>query len=89
MILFIVSIYFFLHTANNFNEWLTLKTGLKTWLDKMHSGLLGFFFGIFLVQRNYKEETAPLVITGILGVLYLVIGFLIFKTIRFIKQLLS
>lgn len=36
--------YFFLHTANSFNEWLTLKTGLKAWLDKMHSGLLGFFF---------------------------------------------
>jgi len=43
-ILFIISMYFFLHTANNFNEWLTLKTGLKTWLDKTHSGLLGFFF---------------------------------------------
>lgn len=43
-ILFIVSMYFFLHTANSFNEWLTLKTGLKAWLDRMHSGLLGFFF---------------------------------------------
>ena len=42
--LFIVSMYFFFKTANNFNEWLTLKTGLKTWLDKMHSGLLGFLF---------------------------------------------
>lgn len=36
--------YFFFITANNFNEWLTLKTGLKTWLDKTNSGLLGFLF---------------------------------------------
>jgi CysZ protein len=38
--------YFFFKTANNFNEWLSLKTGLKTWLDKMNSGLLGFLFTV-------------------------------------------
>ena len=43
-ILFFVSMYFFFKTANSFNEWITLKTGLKTWLDKMNSGLLGFLF---------------------------------------------
>src|SRR5262249_31993758 len=45
-ILFLVSMYFFFKTANNFNEWLSLKTGLKAWLDKMNSGLLGFLFTI-------------------------------------------
>jgi len=45
-ILFFVSMYFFFKTANNFNEWLSLKTGLKAWLDKMNSGLLGFLFTI-------------------------------------------
>ena len=43
-ILFIISMYFFNQTANSFIEWLSLKTGLKTWLDKMHNGLLGFVF---------------------------------------------
>jgi CysZ protein len=43
-ILFIVSMYFFGLTANSFIEWLSLKTGLKTWLDKNDSGLLGFLF---------------------------------------------
>ena len=42
--LFFVSMLYFIHTANSFNEWLTLKTGLKTWLDKMDSGILGFLF---------------------------------------------
>lgn len=45
-ILFMISMYYFGHTANNFIEWLSLKTGLKTWLDKMNSGWLGFFFTI-------------------------------------------
>jgi CysZ protein len=44
MILFVVSMYYFNQTANAFIEWLSLKTGLKTWLDHMKSGLLGFFF---------------------------------------------
>lgn len=43
-VLFFVSMYYFIHTANNFNEWLTLKTGLKAWLDKINSGILGFLF---------------------------------------------
>jgi len=36
--------YFFGLTANSFIEWLSLKTGLKTWLDKNGTGLLGFLF---------------------------------------------
>ena len=36
--------YYFGHTANNFIEWLSLKTGLKKWLDSIDSGWLGFFF---------------------------------------------
>ena len=43
-VLFILSMYFFGRTANNFIEWLSLKTGLKAWLDKTGSGLLGFLF---------------------------------------------
>lgn len=43
-ILFLISMYYFNKTANNFIEWLSLKTGLKTWLDGMRSGLLGFLF---------------------------------------------
>ena len=36
--------YYFGHTANNFIEWLSLKTGLKKWLDSIDNGWLGFFF---------------------------------------------
>ena len=45
-ILFIISMYFFSRTANTFIEWLSLKTGLKTWLDKYGTGLLGFLFTV-------------------------------------------
>ncbi len=45
-ILFMISMYYFAHTSNNFIEWLTLKTGLKNWLDKLDSGWMGFFFTI-------------------------------------------
>ncbi len=41
-ILFVVSMYFFGQSASSVIEWLSLKTGLKTWLDKMNSGFLGF-----------------------------------------------
>ena len=43
-ILFVFSMYYFGHTANNFIQWLSLNTGLKKWLDKIDSGWLGFFF---------------------------------------------
>ena len=39
-----ICMYYFGHTANNFIEWLSLKTGLKKWLDSIDSGWLGFFF---------------------------------------------
>lgn len=42
--LFIVLIIFFGKTANHFTDWLSVKTGLKTWLDKSGSGLLKFIF---------------------------------------------
>jgi CysZ protein len=45
-ILFIISMYFFGKTANTFIEWLSLKTGLKTWLDKYGTGFLGFLFTV-------------------------------------------
>jgi CysZ protein len=57
-LLFIISIYFFGKTANTFIEWLSLKTGLKTWLDKNGNGLLGFFFAfagimLWLIQMLF------------------------------------
>jgi CysZ protein len=57
-ILFIISMYFFGRTANGFIEWLSLKTGLKTWIDKNGTGLLGFFFAfagimLWLIQMLF------------------------------------
>jgi CysZ protein len=57
-ILFIISMYFFGVTANSFIEWLSLKTGLKTWLDKNGSGFLGFLFAfggimLWLIQMLF------------------------------------
>lgn len=43
-VLFMVSMYYFSKTANNFTEWLTLKVGLKSWLDGIQNSFLGFFF---------------------------------------------
>ena len=43
-ILFIIGMYFFSQTSSNFIEWMALKTGLKSWLDRLNSGLLGFLF---------------------------------------------
>lgn len=36
--------YFFSRTSSDFIEWMALKTGLKSWLDRMNDGLLGFVF---------------------------------------------
>ena len=44
--LFIVSMIFFSKTATSFIEWLTLKAGLKNWLDKMQSSFLGILFAL-------------------------------------------
>jgi CysZ protein len=57
-LLFIISMYFFGRTANSFIEWLSLKTGLKTWLDKNGNGLLGFLFAfagiiLWLIQMLF------------------------------------
>ncbi len=43
-ILFVVGMYYFSQTSSAFIEWLSLKTGLKTWLDHLNSGFLGFLF---------------------------------------------
>ena len=42
--LFIIGMYFFSHTSSDFIEWMVLKTGLKTWLDRFNSSFLGFLF---------------------------------------------
>lgn len=54
-VLFVVSMLFFYKTSASFIEWMSLKTGLKSWLEKTHSGLLGFVFTfwnlvLFLLQ---------------------------------------
>jgi CysZ protein len=43
-ILFMVSMYFFGKSATGAIEFLSLKTGLKTWVEKMQSGWMGFLF---------------------------------------------
>ncbi len=43
-VLFIIGIYLFSSTSSNFIEWIALKTGLKSWLDKENSGFMGFIF---------------------------------------------
>lgn len=41
-----IGMYFFSKTATGFIEWLTLKAGLKNWLDKMNNSFLGFLFAL-------------------------------------------
>ncbi|HJV18555.1 MAG TPA: EI24 domain-containing protein [Sediminibacterium sp.] len=43
-LLFWGGMYYFSNTSSEFIEWIALKTGLKSWLDKEDSGLLGFLF---------------------------------------------
>ena len=45
-LLFVIGMHYFSETSSNFIEWLSLKTGLKTWLDKINSSFLGFLFTI-------------------------------------------
>jgi CysZ protein len=50
--------YFFGQSANSFAEWLTTKTGLKSWLDAQSSGLLKFVFAfagfiLWLIQMLF------------------------------------
>jgi CysZ protein len=42
--LFIISMYFFSQTSSDFIEWIALKTGLNSWLQRMNSSFLGFLF---------------------------------------------
>ncbi len=42
--LFIIGMYFFSHTSSNFIEWMTHRTGLDIWLNRMNSSFLGFLF---------------------------------------------
>jgi CysZ protein len=46
MLLFCVSMYFFGRSASNVIEQLSNVTGISSWLHKMQSSLLGFFFTI-------------------------------------------
>jgi CysZ protein len=42
--LFMISMHFFSETSSNFIEWIILRTGLKSWLDRLNSSFLGFLF---------------------------------------------
>lgn len=58
LILFCVSMYFFGRSANAFTEWITLQTGLRTWLDTQSSELLKFLFAfagmmLWLIQMMF------------------------------------
>lgn len=44
--LFFFSMIFFFNTSSNFIEWLSLKTGLKQWLDKVQDSWIGFLFAL-------------------------------------------
>lgn len=43
-VLFVIGMYYFMHTSSQFIEWLSLKTGLKNWIDTLSSSFLGFIF---------------------------------------------
>lgn len=43
-ILFIVGIYLFGKTSSDFIRWIAVETGLKSWLDALDNGFLGFLF---------------------------------------------
>jgi len=45
-ILFGISMYFFGKSANSVINYLTIETGLQTWLTKLESSLLGFLFTV-------------------------------------------
>jgi CysZ protein len=45
-VLFVAGMYFFGKSATYVIELLSIKTGLKAWVDKMQSSLVGFFFAL-------------------------------------------
>ncbi len=45
-VLFAISMYFFGKSANSVIAYLTIETGLQTWLTKLESSLLGFLFTV-------------------------------------------
>jgi CysZ protein len=44
MILFSVSMYYFGQSASAVIEWISIKTGLKNWVQQLQSGIIGFLF---------------------------------------------
>lgn len=44
MILFCVSMYYFGQSASAVIEWISIKTGLKNWVQQLQSGIIGFLF---------------------------------------------
>lgn len=44
MLLFVVSMFFFSRSATNVIEWLSVRIGLKAWVDSLQSSLAGFLF---------------------------------------------
>ncbi len=44
MLLFCVSMYYFGQSASAVIEWLSIKTGLRNWVQQLQSGIIGFLF---------------------------------------------
>lgn len=43
-LVFVVSIYFFSKSMNQAIQWLTLETGLQTWVNRLQGSMIGFLF---------------------------------------------
>jgi CysZ protein len=44
MLLFCISIYFFANSASDVIEWISVKTGLRRWVESLRSTIIGFLF---------------------------------------------
>ncbi|MDV2444474.1 hypothetical protein CMV00_11830 [Elizabethkingia anophelis] len=52
-------------------------------------GIIFFIISTVLIQFYFPESTKPIIVLGICGLLYLIVGFFIFKIIRYLKKKLS
>lgn len=70
-ILFIVGIYFFWTSSNSAIEFILVKTGVKSWLDRMHDSWLNFFF---IVGQIILRLVLLLFYFSLFKFLFLIIG---------------
>jgi len=69
--LFIIGIYFFWISSNSAIEFVLLKTGVKTWLDKMHDSWLTWFF---IIGQIIMRLVLLLFYFSLFKYLFLIIG---------------